>query len=120
MVAPTAELKCELLWKLCRKHGWGTPVLESVLVDLALTTSDQGAGKEAVEELVDEPYVEYRRGRGYSIRNDPNAQAQAAHRLRSSCGYLELQIEATLSRFEQAGGFDAYDGATVRETLDDW
>lgn len=120
MGSRTAELKCELLWKLCRKHGWGAPIPERDLVDLALCSSDQGIGKRIVDELVREPYVEYRSGRGYSLKNDPDAQAQAAARLRSSCGYLDLQIEATLSRFRQAGGFDAYDGEKVRSKLEDW
>lgn len=120
MESTTSEVKCALLWKLCRKHGWGAPIPERDLVDLALRDSDQGIGKRVVEELVREPYVEYTRGRGYRLKNDPDAQAQAAVRLRTSCGYLALQIEATLSRFQQAGGFEAYDEETVRGTLDDW
>lgn len=115
-----SELKCKLLWKLCRKHGWGSPVPRSRLVDLALQTSEQGRGKELVGELIEEPYIGYQDGRGYSVLNSPAAQAQAAYRLKSSCGYLEIQIEPTLSRFEQAGGFDAYDEAGVLATLNDW
>jgi len=94
------RLKCRLLWKLCRKHGWGAPVPESVLVE--------------------EPYIRYREGHGYSVENDPDAQAQAACRLVSTCGYLEIQVEPTLSRFEQAGGFDAYDEREVSAALADW
>lgn len=120
MAATRSELKCELLWKLCRKHGWGAPIPKRVLVDLALEASEQGRGKAVVEELVEEPYVQYRRGEGYGIVNDPDGQAQAAVRLQSSCGYLELQIEATLSRFEQAGGFDAYDGERILAGLSEW
>lgn len=47
-------------------------------------------------------------GQGYSVKNNPDDQAKAAFRLRDTCEYTELQIETTLSRFEQAGGFDAY------------
>ena len=114
------RLKCRLLWKLCRKHGWGSPVPESVLIDLALGSSDQGEGATAVRELADEPYIRYREGRGYSVKNDPDAQAQAACRLVSTCEYLEIQVEPTLSRFEQAGGFDAYDEREIRAELADW
>jgi hypothetical protein len=116
----TSELKCKLLWKLCRKHGWGSPIPKTRLVNLALQSSSQGKGKRLVEELVQEPYIEYQEGQGYSALNNPDSQAQAAYRLNSSCGFLKIQIEPTLSRFEQAGGFDAYDEDDVLATLDDW
>lgn len=120
MPSSSSQLKCKLLWKLCRKHGWAAPIPKDGLADLALESSDQGRGKSLVDELVEEPYVRYQRGQGYSLKNDPDAQAQAAYRLKSTCGYLEIQIEPTLSRFEQAGGFDAYDEDAVLATLDDW
>jgi hypothetical protein len=108
--------KCQLLWKLCRKHGWGTPVPKDVLVDLALKSSDQGRGKDIAEELVTEPYIGYQQNKGYSVKNDPDSQAKVAFLLVSECGYNKIQVEATLSRFKQAGGFDAYD---EDEVLDD-
>ena len=115
-----SQLKCELLWKLCRKHGWASPLLEDALIDLALESSDQGDGRELVDELVEEPYIAYQQERGYSVKNDPDAQAQAAYRLISVCGYHEIQVELTLSRFEQAGGFDEYDRDEVLSDLNDW
>lgn len=115
-----SQLKCELLWKLCRKHGWASPLSEDALIGLALESADQGDGREVVGELVEEPYITYRRGEGYSVKNDPDVQAQAAYRLISVCGYLEIQVEPTLSRFEQAGGFDEYDKDEVLADLDDW
>jgi hypothetical protein len=39
--------------------------------------------------------------------------------LYSTCGFLSIQIETTLSRFDQAGGFEAYDPA-VLDTLEPW
>lgn len=119
MPAPS-ELKCRLLWKLCRKHGWGSPVPRDDLVSWALPDSDQGRGREIVEDLLDEPYTGFQRGAGYSIRNDPDSQAQAAYRLRSECGYTTVQIEATLSRFQQAGGFESYDENDVLDPVSDW
>lgn len=89
------------------------------LVREALSSSDQGDGKEIVEELLDEPYI-YQSSDGYHIRNDPDSQAQAASRVVETCGYTELQAEATFSRFEQAGGFDNYDKDAVLDSLDDW
>ena len=120
MSRDTSELKCRLLWKLCRRHGWATPVPRKALVDWALQDSDQGRGRTIVEDLLDEPYIGFQRGAGYSVRNDPDSQAQAAYRLKSVCGYTELQIEATLSRFQQAGGFAAYGEDDVLKTLKDW
>lgn len=118
-IAPR-EAKCDLLWRLCRRHGWASPISKDGLTDLAFKSSSQGQGRELVDDLLDEPFICYQRGRGYWVKNDPDSQAQAAYRLRGVCGYTELQIEATLSRFEQAGGFDAYDEADVMADLDPW
>jgi len=111
--------KCSLLFKLGRRHGWGNPAAKEDLVREALKSSDQGSGKEIVEELLDEPYV-YETEEGYWLKNDPDSQAQAAFRVVETCGYTKLQAESTFSRFEQAGGFDSYDKDTVLEDLDDW
>lgn len=116
----TTGLKCRLLWKLARLHGWSAPVDETTLVDAALAPGEQGSGRAAIPDLLEEPYVVHVPGEGYVLRNDPDSQALAAVRLRSTCGYTDLQIEATLSRFDQAGGFDAYDVPALRRSLDDW
>lgn len=115
-----SELKCDLLWKICRRHGWSTPIPKQDLIDLALEDTEQGRGKKLVEELLDEPYIGYQKGAGYSVKNDPDSQAQAAFRLRETCSYSKIQIEATLSRFEQAGGFDAYERDAVVDGDRDW
>jgi len=115
-----STLKCSLLWKLCRRHGWSSPVSEDGLTDLALEDGNQGDGREIAEELIEEPYIGYVNGQGYFVKNDPDSQAQAAYRLINHCGYLEIQVESTLSRFEQAGGFDAYDEEEVMDGLDNW
>jgi hypothetical protein len=114
------QLKCRLLWTLCRKHSWASPLSITTLVNLALDRSEQGRGRLLVQELLAEPYVERRAGDGYRIKNDPDSQALAASRLRRTCDYRPIQIEATLSRFEQAGGFDAYSEAGIAEILDSW
>lgn len=115
-----SDMKCRLLWKLCRRHGWGSPISKDGFVNLALEDVDQGRGKEVVEELLKEPYIGYQGGKGFSIRNDPDSQAQVAFRLRTTCeGYSDLQIEATLSRFQQAGGFDSYT-EEVLDSLPKW
>jgi hypothetical protein len=120
VVSSISQIKCELLWKLCRRHGWGAPISEDALLNLALSDTNQATGRAVVGELLQEPYIVFRTDDGYSVKNDPDSQAQAAYRLKSTCGYTEIQIEATLSRFEQAGGFNAYDEDSVLESLDEW
>jgi len=114
------EMKCSLLWKLCRKHTWGGPITKEGLVDLALKSSDEGRGKRLVEELIGEPYITRTRNGGYRVKNNPDSQAQAAFRLTTTCGYDELRVEATLSRFKDAGGFSAYDKEEVLSELGEW
>lgn len=114
------EIKCSLLWKLCRRHGWATPIPKQQLVTVALEDTEQGRGKRLVEELLEEPYIEFQRGVGYTIKNDPDSQARAAFRLRETCSYSTLQIETTLSRFEQAGGFAQYVQPPHLESADTW
>jgi len=118
-MADSDSARCRLLFTLVRRHGWGSPITKDGLVDLALESSAQGDGRELVDELAEEPYLSYQRGRGYWVKNDPDSQAQIAYRLISNCSYSKLQIESTLSRFEAAGGFDAYD-ESVLDGLDDW
>ncbi|SFQ13500.1 hypothetical protein SAMN05216277_12219 [Halolamina pelagica] len=104
---------------MARRHGWGNPISADGILDLALEDSEQADGEEFVEQLASEPYITYQRGQGYWIKNDPDSQAQVAFLLTRNCSYTELQIEATLSRFKAAGGFDAYD-ESVLEEVDDW
>ena len=107
--SPRERIKCKLLFKLSRRHGWGAPISKDGLVDQALADSEAQLGRDVCEHLKNEPYISYQRGRGYSIKNNPDAQAQIAFFLRDTCSYSEIRIEATLSRFEQSGGFDTYD-----------
>lgn len=73
-----------------------------------------------MDELLWEPYVEYYPDREFRIKNDPDSQALAAIRLVETCGVEALRAEATLSRFEQAGGFDAYDVEALDAELNPW
>lgn len=114
------EIKCRLLWSLARRHGWASPVDATTLVSSALPTAEQGMGRELLGALAREPYVDRVGESSYALRNDPDSQAVAAARLTDTCGYTTLQVEATLSRFAQAGGFSAYDRSRLREALPDW
>lgn len=98
--ASDVEIRCKLLWKLCRSHGWGSPVPIDDLVGDALDAVDQGRGRQICDDLKKRPFITYRRGRGLTIKNSPVEQEKIAHILRDECSYTRLQIEATLSRFE--------------------
>lgn len=80
---------------------------------MALESSEQGAGRKVAEELADEPFIEHDGGTVYGVANSPDEQAKIAFILRDACQYSEIQIEATLSRFKQAGGFEAYDKSVL-------
>lgn len=105
----TTSIRCKILWKLARMHTWSGYVQERDLLDAALDTEDHDSGRDVIDELKNEPYTVFHRGRGIQLKNDPDSQAMVALELRDGCDFTELQIEATLSRFYQAGGFDAYD-----------
>lgn len=108
---------CDLLFKMSRRHGWGNPITIKGLTDLALEDSQQGVGQQLAEDLVEKPYIKEVQPGQYAVPNDPDSQAQIAFVLQEKCGYTELQLEATLSRFEQAGGFDAYEQDKVLDGL---
>jgi len=114
------RLKCNLLWAICRQHGWGDPVPTERVLRYGLDSSKRGRGRRLLHKLVRESYVEYYPRRGYRIKNDPDSQALLASRLMVTCGVPAISVEATLSRFEQAGGFDAYDVQELASRLDDW
>ena len=99
------EIECALKWKLVRKHGWSGPISEEKLVRDALPASEVARGREICETLKQKTYVVYQRGRGFSLKGMPE-QAALARELRDQCSYTELQIEATLSPFGRAGGFE--------------
>lgn len=91
------EIRCAILWRLARRHGWATWIPVDDLV-AAVPTHERGRAKTVAEGLKHEPYVAYRRKRGLKI-DHPKIDALAAL-LRDECGYSEFRIEATLSHFD--------------------
>lgn len=106
----TTATRCKLLWKLSRMHSWSGFIPERDLLAAALDTEGHDTGREVFRTLKAEPFTVFQRGEGIRLKNDPDSQAMVAFELRDVCQYTELQIEATLSRFAQRGGFDAFDG----------
>lgn len=108
--APSSDdtILCRLKWELASSHTWAGPIPKDEFVNV-LDAADQGRGRELAEKLKQKSYVTWQRGRGFGVKNSPDEQAKLAVELRDDCGYLEIQVEAKLSRFEQAGGFDGYE-----------
>lgn len=117
MNSKKSSVFCDMLFKMIRRHGWGSPISIKGLTDLALEDSQQGTGQQLAEDLVAKPYIKKVQRGKYAIPNDPDSQAQIAFILRENCEYSELRLEATLSRFNQAGGFDAYEQDEVLDGL---
>lgn len=116
----SCRLKCDLLWALCREHAWGRAVSTQRLLRYGLPPGQRGRGRNLLDELLRELYLEYYPDSGYRLKNDPNSQALLASRLTETCGLPIISVEATLSRFEQAGGFDAYERQRLAARLEDW
>lgn len=116
----SCHLKCDLLWALCREHAWGRAVSTERLLRCGLAPGQRGWGRDLLDELLRDPYVEYYPNSGYRLKNDPDSQALLASRLTLTCKIPAISVEATLSRFKQAGGFDTYDIQELHGTLEDW
>lgn len=98
-----SEIRCGLMWRLTRGHGWGDWKEAEDLLG-AVPTHERGTAREILRDLRTEPFVLYQRGNGYKINHD--AIEQLAIYLRDECGYSEFRIEATLSHFD---GFESDD-----------
>lgn len=116
----SCQLKCDLLWALCREHAWGRAVSTQRLLRYGLPPGQRGRGRTLLDELLGESYLEYYPDSGYRLKNDPDSQALIASRLTETCEVPTMSVEATLSRFQQAGGFDTYDRQELAAQLEDW
>lgn len=94
------ELRCALLWRLARRHGWASWIPTEDLVG-AVPTHERGRAREVAVDLQQNPLTEHRHGYGFKLAH-ARIDALAAF-LREECGYGEFRIEATLSHF---GGFE--------------
>lgn len=116
----SCQLKCDLLWALCREHAWGRTLSTQRLLRYGLPPGQRERGRNLLDELLRESYIEYYPNKGYRLKNDPDSQALLASRLTETCGLPAMSVEATLSRFQQAGGFDAYDRQELVAELEAW
>lgn len=94
------ELKCAMIWRLARSHGWANWIPADDLIK-AVPSHERGQARDIMDQLKREPYITHHGNRGFKINN---SQVDIlADELRDDCGYSEFRIIATLSHF---GGFD--------------
>lgn len=108
-----SSTRCKLLWTLSRMHTWSGFTQETDLLTAALDTEGHDKGQDILEDLTRAKFTVFQRSEGIRLKNHPDSQAIVAFELRDACNYTEIHIEATLSRFSQRGGFDAYDEPPV-------
>lgn len=91
-----SEIRCALLWRLARSHGWANWIPEDDLVR-AVPSHERGRARECIEELCRNALVRYHRTRGLKLAH--NRIDALARELRDECGFSEFRIETTLSHF---------------------
>jgi len=90
--------ECALLWTLARKHGWSSETGISQLAADANVQDKQRAREVARNQLADRKFIDYHQGKD-TIWLDPPPTDDLAYYLRDVCGFMELQIEATLDSY---------------------
>lgn len=93
------EIRCAILWRLARNHGWAQWTPEERLIR-AVPSHERGRARRALAQLSEEPFIHRPPHRGIRIAH--RGIERLAHQLRDDCGISEFRIETTLSHF---GGF---------------
>jgi len=88
----------KFVWKLARRHSWGSPVPAEQLIRLVAGTEDHDELIRILEnEVIDLPFV-VQSSDGIYIPNGQDAHVEAAEWLREQTDLNDLTIKATLSR----------------------
>lgn len=88
----------KFVWKLARRHSWGSPVPAEQLIRLVAGTEDHDELVHILEEEVLElPFV-VQSPDGIHIPNGQDAHIDAADWLREQTDFDDFTIKATLSR----------------------
>lgn len=90
------DIRCAMLWRLARSHGWAHWVPEERLIR-SVPSHERGRARESIAGLSDEAYVHYQPDSGLKIAHQ--GIDRLARELRDACGISELRIESTLSHF---------------------
>lgn len=93
-----SDAAARFVWKLARRHSWGSPVPADQLVRLVARTEDHDELARILdEEILDLPFVA-RSPDGIFIPNGRTAHVEAANWLREQTELDDFTIKATLSR----------------------
>ena len=92
------DAAAKFVWKLARRHSWGSPIPAGLLVRLVAGSEDHDELERVLEdEVLELPFVE-RSPDGFFIPNGQDAHVAAADWLRDHTEIDDFSIEATLSR----------------------
>lgn len=94
----SAQVECALLWALARRHGWSSETAISQLASDANVQDEQQAREVARNHLSEKAFIGYHQGKD-TIWLDSPPTDDLAYYLRDVCGFMELQIEATLDSY---------------------
>lgn len=88
----------KFVWKLARRHSWGSPVPDDQLIRLVAGTEDHDELERVLENEVCSLSFVARSPDGIYIPNGQDAHISAADWLREQTELGEFTIKATLSR----------------------
>ncbi|ERH01464.1 MAG: hypothetical protein J07HN6_01016 [Halonotius sp. J07HN6] len=92
------DVAAAFVWKLARRHSWGSPIPTAKLVQLVAGTADHDELRTTLEtEVLELPFVA-QSSDGVYIPNGQDAHREAANWLRERTERDDLVIAATLSR----------------------
>ncbi len=92
------DTAAKFVWKLARRHSWGSPVPAEQLIRLVAGTEDYDELARILENEVLELSFVVQSADGIYIPNGQDAHVEAANWLREQTDFDELTIKATLSR----------------------
>jgi len=95
------DTAARFVWKLARRHSWGSPIPPNKLIRLVARTEDHDELRVVLEnDVVELPFI-MRSPEGVYIPNGQDAHLAAANYLRDQTEIDEFTIRATLSRLPE-------------------
>jgi hypothetical protein len=95
------DVLARIVWKLARRHPWGTPTPRRELVRSVTGSSDHDTVEDALDTHLEGLEILRQGPRGYAIPNSQVAHRKAAAWLSRYAELSDLKIAATLSRLPE-------------------
>lgn len=93
-----SDTAAKFVWKLARRHSWGSPIPTEQLIRLVAGTEDHDELARVLEnEVLELPFI-VQSADGIYIPNGQDAHVEAANWLREQTDFDDFTIKATLSR----------------------